>query len=1113
MKKLFFSLLMMLASVSTWATSDWAAGDNVNYYLYNVESGMFLKAGNDWGTRACLGDEGQTFKITAEGDLVRLKSTAKGNGLFFNNGHEVYTDMGTQNHDYKWDITKNADGTCYIRVEAVSTLFGSSTAYQQAYLAYEMGYVAGSAGGYNLHPAGASRVNKEAVLWMILTQAEYDGIKATVNAARDARKAAWPYVRAAKNSNLSDLTNLNTIYNTASTADQVTAAAAALKAQLEGAEATATSPVDYTFKLVNPDSNDGKNGWTMEAGNTNWNGRGGSDTNNNAESWQSVFDMHQTITEIPNGVYELTAQAALTDYTNNYDGANYPVVYAGLETAPFCEMTTADRGTNMTQLGNSFSAGLYTVGPIKVNVVDGTLKIGIKGTRTNTWCIWDNFEIKYLGVDLSALKDNLATLITTAEAVTGKMNAEVASALATALEGGRNCAETQAALEAAIAALNTAITNAQNSIAIYEKIVAIKDKISTLTESGKTACVVATKYEAGEYETLAEAEEDFRTAVLAQTEDGADFTGAIVNPDFSTGNINGWTDTFTAGNHGYQANNHYDNTDDGEDAHCNQFMECWVPQPGSLANGKLSQVLKNLPAGNYTLTADVNSCQQSGQIAIDNLTGVYIFATCAAGTFRSEACATNNGKPKTFSFTFNTTAGDCELGLMTENTNCNWVAFDNCRLVRNGASTVNVYQEALKELVAGAPANIDDVEAAADTKTAYVAAYNAAATTSETNGLTDDEYLQAGNALSEAKAALDASAASYAVSKPLRDAITAGTNVWTPEDDFAGWTLDHADGNFHKNTWSGEADGTGMVTPFGEYWCPKENISLANGVISYTTLVGLPAGNYAVSVLVRAYNENGGEISGLKFNDIEVTTETATYVKYNALEGVYGVITDVITVGEDGNLDFGFTVDGATFNWLAWKGLTIKYLSNETSDAAATLKISDAGYATFCAPYTVQVPADVTAYTVSAKEGTTLTLTEVEGVIPANTPVVLEGEATTVNTTGVDYATIRNLTKGMLTGVLEKSAAPVGSYILQNNAAGVGFYKVAAEGLTVGANRAYLTAPASEVKAFFFDQETAIKAIDALTSGKAEIYDLNGRKLNKMQKGINIVNGVKVLVK
>jgi hypothetical protein len=77
---------------------------------------------------------------------------------------------------------------------------------------------------------------------------------------------------------------------------------------------------------------------------------------------------------------------------------------------------------------------------------------------------------------------------------------------------------------------------------------------------------------------------------------------------------------------------------------------------------------------------------------------------------------------------------------------------------------------------------------------------------------------------------------------------------------------------------------------------------------------------------------------------------------------------------------------------------------------------------------------------------------------------------------------------------------------------------VVAEGETpaVAANGAYATLPeaaAAQTYALTAPVPTGIEAIDALTAGKAEIYDLNGRKLNSLRKGINIVNGVKVLVK
>ena len=178
--------------------------------------------------------------------------------------------------------------------------------------------------------------------------------------------------------------------------------------------------------------------------------------------------------------------------------------------------------------------------------------------------------------------------------------------------------------------------------------------------------------------------------------------------------------------------------------------------------------------------------------------------------------------------------------------------------------------------------------------------------------------------------------------------------------------------------------------------------------------------------------------------------------------------------------------------------------------SAANMTVTEAGYATFVAPFEVAVPTGVKAYTVEGVEGETLTLAPVS-TIAANTPVVLEGALKPTLLVG---KTVEGTPEaGLLTGVYEETEAPVGSYVLQNLEAGVGFYKVA-EGQqpTVGINRAYLTTESS-VKAFSLADATAIKSLEALIAGKAQIYDMNGRQINKLQKGINIVNGVKVLVK
>ena len=190
----------------------------------------------------------------------------------------------------------------------------------------------------------------------------------------------------------------------------------------------------------------------------------------------------------------------------------------------------------------------------------------------------------------------------------------------------------------------------------------------------------------------------------------------------------------------------------------------------------------------------------------------------------------------------------------------------------------------------------------------------------------------------------------------------------------------------------------------------------------------------------------------------------------------------------------------------------------EVGDLAnATVNVSDALISTFCAPFTVAIPADyqsvVTASTVTGVEGNVLTLEPVANyVIPANTPVIVETPV--ANTLPVSGIYVKGTpVAGLLTGVYENTPAPVGSYVLQNLDK-VGFYQVA-EGNqpTVGANRCYLTVPAAGVKAFFLngDDATGISNVDANVDANEAIYNIAGQRINKFQKGINIINGKKIL--
>ena len=179
----------------------------------------------------------------------------------------------------------------------------------------------------------------------------------------------------------------------------------------------------------------------------------------------------------------------------------------------------------------------------------------------------------------------------------------------------------------------------------------------------------------------------------------------------------------------------------------------------------------------------------------------------------------------------------------------------------------------------------------------------------------------------------------------------------------------------------------------------------------------------------------------------------------------------------------------------------------------ATMAISDAQYATFVAPFDVEIPSGVTAYTVTGRSGNTLVMDEVATTISANTPVILFKETALDATAFYGRPVDGTPEAGLLTGVYAETLAPVGSYVLQNNDSKVGFYKVNTYQPIVGANRCYLTVPAGvKANAFFFNEATGIQSVlENLQAG--EIYDISGRKLGKLQKGVNIVNGKKVLVK
>lgn len=172
----------------------------------------------------------------------------------------------------------------------------------------------------------------------------------------------------------------------------------------------------------------------------------------------------------------------------------------------------------------------------------------------------------------------------------------------------------------------------------------------------------------------------------------------------------------------------------------------------------------------------------------------------------------------------------------------------------------------------------------------------------------------------------------------------------------------------------------------------------------------------------------------------------------------------------------------------------------------ANMQITDAGVATFCAPFDVTIPAGVKAYIpYLSYEDRRIELTEIEGnVIGACTPVVLYGNACVHNFEGSPVSNDDFASSGDFLGnlcVIDKTLAEYGvDYILQNGTNGVGWYRVLDPGRVIGINRCYLHPSSSffGAKAFigmsFDDDTTAIQQIatEAKTMADGK-YLVNGK--------------------
>lgn len=187
-----------------------------------------------------------------------------------------------------------------------------------------------------------------------------------------------------------------------------------------------------------------------------------------------------------------------------------------------------------------------------------------------------------------------------------------------------------------------------------------------------------------------------------------------------------------------------------------------------------------------------------------------------------------------------------------------------------------------------------------------------------------------------------------------------------------------------------------------------------------------------------------------------------------------------------------------------------------SEDKELQIEIADAGFATLYHNTKLYIPSTVEAYVVSSVTETSAKLEKVQGTLPANTAVILKGAGQHKFVTSAD--SVATFTANKLSGTMVDKEVAGPAYVLASINNVTGFY---AAKLTDGkfvnnAGKAYLPKPATASSARFlsfdFGTETAIENIEGAEYGaNAVIYDLSGRRVQKAQKGLYIVNGKKVV--
>lgn len=602
-----------------------------------------------------------------------------------------------------------------------------------------------------------------------------------------------------------------------------------------------------------------------------------------------------------------------------------------------------------------------------------------------------------------------------------------------------------------------------------------------------------------------------------------DVTSLISNPSFESNDFTGWANSGM----GTQSNTALV----GKSG--TYYAEVWMPD----GEKSVSQTLTDMPAGVYRLTA---RCKAR------SVTSAKIYAGSV------ERALPIADVEDDYSVEFACEAGaDVTIGFVAVGTkaDASWIAIDNFRLALIGESLPDV--QAVSGQMNATIASTQSSAIAAYATSRTVANYNAASAAitaakasvadyvigkaaidkaddilSKTNVYTSAAYTTFTTALEAARSAynngtwVDGEGAAYSNS-----VFGTGWRATATIDDFliSAWDVEPRTwANYHVNTWSTKDDSGNphLVVPSVEYWA-DDNTSLSNK--DMTATVAVEANKmYAVSAhitMAKNTTDYGSDASTAPVGvSLQVGSGSATTCTGSRIEETRffeGFFEATGRADNEGNLTIKISTSGSNASWILFRDVKYTKLTEVTMKTFAP-----ATYGTFIAPFDVAIPSGVTASKVIGLDGNRLILDDVSTTILQNTPVVVYSDAVIDETfygkDGSDGKT--SYTVDLLTGVYTNETVAAGNYVLQTQGGVQGFYEVVGDGLKAVPYRAYLNSDTSSkaFKAFFFGNDA--DGINIIQDSKikdleSEVYNLAGQRLSKAQKGVNIINGKKVLIK